>query len=134
MGAGLVALPLAAGQAWAFFDYQLTREVRARAIIEALERHIERESHYPDSLEALVEAGDLKEIPRPSIGVGPGVGEPFLYQSFGASYLLEFTATRWVQCAYTPAPIYDDDEDPEEYADDELGESWSCPSRPPELW
>lgn len=134
VGAALVALPVWGGQAWAFFDYQLTREVRAREIIDALERHIERESLYPDTLEDLVEAGDLETVPRPSIGVGPGSGEPFRYQSFGASYLLEFTATRWVQCAYTPAPIFEEDEDPEEFGDEPLGESWSCPSRPPELW
>ena len=133
VGAALIALPLCAGQAWAFFDYQLTREVRARKIIDALALYVEREELYPDDLAALVESDDLDEIPRSSIGIGPGIDDQFHYQSFGASYLLECTATRWVQCAYTPAPIYDDDEDPEEY-DEEVGESWSCPSRPPELW
>jgi len=134
VGAALVALPVCAGQAWAFTGYQLTREARARDIIDALERHVERESLYPDTLEALVEAGDLEGIPLPAIGLGPGSREPFRYQSFGASYLLEFTATRWVQCAYTPAPIYEEDEEAEALEDERLGESWSCPSRPPELW
>ena len=44
--------------------------------------------------------------------------------------------TRWVQCAYTPAAVYDEDEE-EEYEDEDeedLAASWSCPSRPPELW
>jgi len=134
VSAALIAGPLGAGQAWAFFDYQLTREVRARRIIDALGAYVEREQLYPDTLAELVESNDLDEIPRPAIGTGADGAPEFRYQSFGASYLLEFTATRWVQCAYTPAPIYDEDEDPEEYADEELGESWSCPSRPPELW
>jgi hypothetical protein len=134
VGAALVALPLCAGQAWAFFDYQLTREVRAQQIIDALADYVEREELYPETLAELVQARDLDEVPQPSIGIGPISDEGFRYQSFGTSYLLEFTATRWVQCAYTPAPIYEEDEDPEEYADEDLGESWSCPSRPPELW
>ena len=45
---------------------------------------------------------------------------------------MEFPAPRWVQCAYVPAAVYEEYEE-EEYEDD-LGESWSCPSRPPELW
>lgn len=135
VGAALVALPLVAGQAWAFFDYRLTREVRARRIIDALAAYVEREQLYPERLEELVASGDLDAVPRPSIGIGPGPDEGFRYQSFGASYLLEFTATRWVQCAYTPAPIYDEDEEiPEDDGDEPLGDAWSCPSRPPELW
>jgi hypothetical protein len=134
VGAALIAVPLCAGQAWAFFDYQVTREVRARRIIDALVAWVQREEFYPESLEQLVESGDLEQLPRPAIGIASGGDEGFRYQSFGSSYLLEFTATRWVQCAYTPAPIYGEDEDPEEYADEDLGESWSCPSRPPELW
>lgn len=135
VGAALLALPLMVGQAWAYLDYYVTREVRARAIIDALAAYLERESLYPDDLDALVSAGDLPAIPEPAIGFGFLYDGSFEYQSFGSSYLIEFPATRWVQCAYTPAPDYGEYEDEE---DDEAGEaleeSWSCPSRPPELW
>ena len=74
----------------------------------------------------------------------------FRYRSFGTSFILEFPAPRWVECAYTP-PYEDDDEDffddeaeddePDEFdnlpgmsGDDSLDEAWSCPSKPPELW
>ena len=60
----------------------------------------------------------------------------FEYQGFGMSYLIQFPAPRWVQCAYTPAPVYEEYEE-EEYEDleeEDLEESWSCPSHPPELW
>jgi hypothetical protein len=71
----------------------------------------------------------------------------FTYQGFGTSYLLEFSAPRWVQCAYNPPYA---DEEGEENMDDAVsagvgddgedddaesgGGSWSCPSKPPELW
>lgn len=136
VGAILLGFPLVAGQAWAYLDYYVTREFRAREIIDALEAHRERETLYPDSLEELVEAGDLDAIPEPEVGFDLLYDGRFEYQSFGSSYLMEFPAPRWVQCAYTPAAVYDEDE-AEEYEDEteeDLGESWSCPSRPPELW
>ena len=134
-GAVLLGFPLVAGQAWAYLDYYVTREFRAREIIDALEVHLERETLYPDSLEELVEAGDLDAIPEPEVGFDFLYDGQFKYQSFDStSYLLDFSAPRWVQCAYTPAAVYEEDE-AEEYEDEEdLGESWSCPSRPPELW
>lgn len=136
VGAALLGIPLVAGQAWAWLDYYVAREMRAREIIDALSAYRERESLYPDTLDALVREGDLEEIPEPGIGFDPLYDGSFEYQSFGSSYLIEFPAPRWVQCAYTPAAVYEEYEE-EEYEDvpeEELGESWSCPSRPPELW
>ena len=83
----------------------------------------------------MVDAGELEEIPRPRIGFALLSQQEFLYQSFGTGYILEFSAPRWIQCAYNP-PYQDEYE--EEYEEDEeledLGGAWSCPSRPPELW
>jgi hypothetical protein len=150
VAAALVGAPVLAGEAWAYVDYARTRDVRAREIIDALQAYYQRESLYPDDLEQLVKGGDLASIPSPAIGFGFLYDGAFRYQSFGTSYLLEFPAPRWVECAYTPA--YADEDDDEDSAepgdpgtvnagtadagDDEgpLGESWSCPSKPPELW
>jgi hypothetical protein len=136
-GAILLGAPLLAGQAWAYIDYYATREFQAGRIIDALEAYRERETLYPDSLEVLVEAGDLAAIPEPSIGFDFLYDGKFDYQGFGTSYLLQFPAPRWVQCAYTPAMVmeeYEDDEYADEWSEEDLGASWSCPSRPPELW
>lgn len=142
VGAALVGVPLVSGQAWAYLDYYVTREVRAREIIDALEAYLERETLYPDTLAELVAAEDLEAIPVPFIGFDFLYDGNFRFQNFGTSFILEFPAPRWVECAYTPP--YDEEEgedDPEEYADgdglgiaDDLDEAWSCPSRPPELW
>lgn len=140
VGAALLAAPILGGQLWARFDYYRTREHHARRIIDALERYLEREQLYPDELSQLVEAGDLPAIPTPAIGFAAlGDGE-FGYSSFGTSYLLDFSAPRWVQCAY--APPYEDEEDERhpdsssipENGEGGLDEAWSCPKRPPELW
>jgi hypothetical protein len=64
--------------------------------------------------------------------------------------LLEFSAPRWVQCAYNPPYLDEDVEEGDGAApdvaqggsasaaagdEDELGGgAWSCPSKPPELW
>ena len=135
-GAALVALPLRVGQAWARWDYHRTRDVQARRIIDAAERYLHREGVYPDELDELVTAGLLPAVPEPAIGFGFLDDAVFEYRGFGTSFILEFTAPRWVECAYTPP--YRDDEDGEP-ADptgdgDSLGEAWSCPSAPPELW
>lgn len=150
----LLGVPLFVGTAWARWDYSRTRDVNARRIIDALAAYYERESMYPDSLSELVDAGLLEAIPKPEIGfVRPGEERaPFIYQGFGTSYLLEFSAPRWVQCAYNP-PYGEEDEEAEEdggapeagagdanaapLGDEEAdlaGGSWSCPSKPPELW
>jgi len=137
VGAALVGVPLLAGQAWAWSDYHRTREVRAREIIDALHQYIEREGLYPDELDDLVSAHLLARIPEPAIGFPWLYDGRFRYESYGTSYLLEFPAPRWVQCHYTPAPRsedLDEDERQELAAAGELGESWSCPSAPPELW
>ena len=140
VGAALLALPILGGQLWARSDYYWTREHRAREIIDAMERYLDREKIYPDELIQLVEAGDLEELPRPAIGFGFLYDGEFGYRDFGTSYLLEFPAPRWVECAYTPP--YEDDEDERhpdpasipEGGEAGLDEAWSCPDRPPELW
>jgi hypothetical protein len=133
LGGLLLGLPLLVGQSLTRLDYTTTRDSRAQSIIDALERHYQKESIYPENLEELVAGGDLLEIPRPRIGFAPLSGQDFLYQSFGTSYVLEFSAPRWIQCAYNP-PYKDEYEDEELEELGDLGGSWSCPSKPPELW
>jgi hypothetical protein len=152
VAAGLVGVPLFVGTAWARWDYSQTRDRHARRVIEALAASYQRDSVYPDDLQQLVDAGFLDAIPKPRIGFPFGGESNFTYQAFGTSYLLEFSAPRWVQCAYNPPYVDEDEEsgaddadvaledaaaeeedDPAEERDD-LGGSWSCPSKPPELW
>ena len=141
----LLGLPLLVGQAWARVDYTRNRDVHAQRVIDALARYYEREQIYPETLGELVKSKDLDEVPRPNLGFGLlGNGARFTYQGFGTSYLLEFPAPRWVQCAYNPPyEEWDEEEEDEEpaatSADDaepseDLGGAWSCPSSPPELW
>jgi hypothetical protein len=150
--AALLGLPLLVGQAWARWDYTRTRDVHAQHIIDALNGYYAKETTYPESLDQLVEAKLLDAIPKPEIGFPlPGDDENvFTYQGFGTSYLLEFSAPRWVQCAYNPPYLDEDaeqgDGDAPDVAqggeasaaagdEDELGGgAWSCPSKPPELW
>jgi hypothetical protein len=137
VAAALVGVPLVVGQAWAWSDYYRSREIRAREIIDALGAFVEQQSLYPDSLDELVEAKLIERIPRPVVGFRFLDDSEFEYESYGTSYLLEFMATRWVQCAYSPAPLLEDldeEERAELAADGGLEESWSCPSKPPELW
>jgi len=133
----LVLAPIALGQVLARLDYVATRDGHARTIIEALDRYRAREGAFPDELPQLVAAGDLESLPVPRIGFAPLTDQEFVYQNFGESYLLEFSAPRWIQCAYNP-PYLEDEEDGEaapEEGDDGLGTGqWSCPSKPPELW
>jgi hypothetical protein len=183
VGAALIGIPLVASEAVARYDYFLTREIRARRIIDALDAYFQRETVYPDKLEELVEVGDIDRIQQPAIGFGFLDDAHFRYQNFGTSFILEFAAPRWVECAYTP-PFSEEDEEVgsqglgEEAAespaeaeaaqnpadaevppnpadadvapnpadaglapggsevgdDSRLGEAWSCPSKPPELW
>jgi hypothetical protein len=130
LGGLLAALPLVAGQALTRLDYTLTRDGRAQQIIDALAAQRERAGVYPDDLAELVTAGLLEEVPRPHIGFGSP--QEFVYQNFGESYLLEFSAPRWIQCAYNPPwQLEPGEEAPEE--GDGAG-AWSCPQKPPELW
>jgi hypothetical protein len=134
--AALLGLPLVLGLALARLDYSVTREERAARVIDALSRYYAREETYPDSLEELAQRGDLPEVPLPRIGFALLQSPAFVYQSFGTSYLLEFAAPRWVQCAYNP-PFAEDEEDEDsapQGGDEDLGGAWSCPSKPPELW
>ena len=130
LGGLLVGLPLVSGQALTRLDYSLTRDGSAQRIIDALASHRERTGAYPDELSELVGAGLLDEVPRPQIGFGSP--QEFVYQNFGESYLLEFSAPRWIQCAYNPPWQLEPGEEPEEGED--LGGAWSCPQKPPELW
>lgn len=99
----LLGLPLLAGQGWARLDYARNRDLRAERVIDALAHYYEREQIYPETLEALVTSGDLEEVPEPTAGFALlGDEARFTYQAFGTSYLLEFPAPRWVQCAYNP--------------------------------
>jgi hypothetical protein len=178
VGAALIGIPLIASEAAARYDYFLTREIRARRVIDALDSFFKRETVYPDSLTQLVESGDIDAIQPPAIGFRFLDAANFRYQNFGTSFILEFAAPRWVECAYTP-PFSEEEEDvgseglgdeqaqpaspseaeapavnpadaeapppnPADAPDDEpgaggdqdgsLGEAWSCPSKPPELW
>ena len=138
VGGALVLAPIALGQTLAQLDYVETRDGRAGRIIEALARHRAAQNAYPDDLAELVDGGELDHVPAPRIGF-PGLGDQqFVYQNFGESYILEFSAPRWIQCAYNP-PYEDEGEEEGAEADDAgsdgLGEgAWSCPSKPPELW
>lgn len=159
LGAALVALPILGGQLLVEWDYDVTRNTQAKQILAALDAYYARTSVYPDALVELVAAKDLDAIPEPQIGSGLFDAPRFSYQSFGTNFLLEFSAPRWVQCAYNP-PYPEEDGDtslgaiggseatgsPEEApaapgeakaaAPDEGAEpgSWSCPRKPPELW
>jgi len=130
LGGLLAALPLVAGQTLTRIDYSLTRDGSAQQLIDALAAYRAKTGNYPDDLGELTSDGVLSEIPRPHIGFASG--QEFVYQNFGESYLLEFSAPRWIQCAYNP-PV---ELQPGETADagEDLGGSWTCPQKPPELW
>lgn len=132
LGGVLLGLPLVAGQALTRLDYSATRDGRAQLIIDALAAHAEENSGYPDRLDELVAGGVLTEVPRPRIGFFSG--QQFIYQNFGDSYLLEFSAPRWIQCAYNPPWQLEPGEAVEEEDADALLGAWSCPQKPPELW
>jgi hypothetical protein len=143
LGALLVAAPVLAGLLWVEDDYRVTRDERAAHINEALQAHFARESQYPDRLDDLVEAGLLRVIPEPRVGFALLDRPHFVYQNFGINYLLEFSAPRWVQCAYNPPYLDEEDGEEEEFEDEEIPSeededglpgAWSCPSKPPELW
>ena len=140
----LLGVPLLVGQAWARLDYARNRDVHAQRVIDALASYYEREQIYPETLETLVRSRDLEGVPKPLVGFGfLGNGTEFTYQGFGTSYLLEFPAPRWVQCAYNPPYDLDEDDGDDEDSsasardaaeDEDLGGAWSCPASPPELW
>jgi len=161
VGAILVALPILGGDFAVTRDYTVTRSQNAQRVIDALATYFQREHSYPETLKELVDAKDLAELPRPQVGFG-GSNDVFTYQNFGSSYILEFSAQRWMQCAYNP-PWSDDSagsdegsqpstgapaggeadakalagarEDAGDASDDErIHGAWSCPTKPPELW
>jgi hypothetical protein len=138
VGGVLVLAPVVLGQTLARLDYVTTRDGRAREVIDSLARYRSREGAYPDDLGQLVAAGELEHLPTPRIGFRLLEDQQFVYQNFGESYLLEFSAPGWVQCAYNPPYLDDDDEEADEGGDDggsDLGHGeWSCPSKPPDLW
>ena len=134
---GLVLLPIALGETLAKMDYTRTRDGHAQSIIDALNAYRAREGAYPEDLDSLVAGGDIPAVPKPEIGFAMLTDQEFVYQNFGDSYLLEFSAPRWIQCAYNP-PYLDEEAEPggeAEMAEDGTGKGeWSCPSKPPELW
>lgn len=130
LGGALAALPLVTGQALTRLDYSVTRDERAQSVIDALAEFRSRNGIYPDALSELVDAQLLPDVPRPRIGFASA--QDFTYQNFGESYLLEFSAPRWIQCAYNPP--YDPIPGEEPEADEDAGGAWSCPQKPPELW
>jgi hypothetical protein len=143
LGALLVSAPVLAGLLWVEDDYRVTRDERAARINEALQVHLAREGGYPDRLDELVAAGLLPGIPEPRVGFALLDRPQFVYQNFGINYLLEFSAPRWVQCAYNPPYVDEEDGEEEEFEDEEIPSeededglpgSWSCPAKPPELW
>jgi hypothetical protein len=140
LGAIGVGIPLVAGQALALWDYHVTRERDARAIIDALGDYFEREGSYPDALEELTASGDLERVPTPSIGFSFLYDGEFRFQNNGPDFILEFPAPRWVECAYTPPYEEEWSETEEPGGDDDesggeiLAGAWSCPSQPPALW
>jgi hypothetical protein len=132
LGGLLLGLPLVAGQALTRLDYTATRDGRAQQIIEALAAHSEQRNGYPDDLDELVTLGLLPGVPRPRIGFLSD--QEFVYQNFGDSYLLEFSAPRWIQCAYNPPWKLEPGEEVDPEDADALVGAWSCPQKPPELW
>lgn len=138
VGGIVLAAAVFTGGALASGDHAHSRYVLAPQVISALERYLAREQVYPDSLEELVEAGDLASVPRPRTGFGVvytlGLLEPptFDYQGLGSSYVLEFASAEWVQCAYTPPWIDEEELDEDEL--EEIDEPWACPDTRPDLW
>lgn len=133
LSALLLGTPLILGQTLTRWDYAVTRNDRAQQVIDALAEHYQAEEIYPDALEELVASRRLASVPVPRIGFAPFSDGDFVYQNFGTSYLLEFSAPRWIQCTYNP-PYSDEEEFEEEDGEEPLGGAWSCPSNPPELW
>jgi hypothetical protein len=89
-------------------DYPANLGEARKKILDALDGYYARESVYPDALADLVKSKDLDAVPNPQIGFGVFEVPRFTYQNFGTNYLLEFSAPRWVQCAYNP-PYPDED-------------------------
>ncbi|MEN8162069.1 MAG: hypothetical protein ABFS41_18510, partial [Myxococcota bacterium] len=132
VGGALLAAPLIAGQWLTRLDYSETRDNRAQQIIDALEHYVERHADYPNELEELVKDGLLASVPVPRVGLLSL--QEFVYQNFGDSYLLEFSAPRWIQCAYNPPWRLEPGEEIDPEDEEALTGSWSCPQKPPEIW
>lgn len=132
LGGVLLAIPLVLGQTLTRLDYTETRENRAQQVIDALAAYLERHQVYPDDLAGLVKEGLLEEVLKPSIGLLPG--QEFVFQNFGDSYLLEFSAPRWIQCAYNPPWLLEPGEEVDPEDAEALTGAWSCPQKPPEIW
>ena len=138
LGTCLVAAPLFVGRALADGDYAITRHIRAQEIIDALAAYQAQNQAYPEQLSELVDDRYLESLPRPRIGFGiyHELGllprPEFEYRNLGPSYVLEFSSTAWVMCAYNPPWILDEGEEPEDFED--LTGAWSCPDDRPDLW
>ncbi len=138
LGAMMVFIPVASGRALANGDYAVNRYVRAPMVIDALERHIEKEEFFPEKLEDLVEAGYLNSSPAPRIGfsflasLNLAEEADYRFNEYGSSYILEFDSTEWVQCSYSGQYYFDEEEEEEEEEEDEFEEpSWNCLGKRP---
>lgn len=139
VAAALILASIKAGQWQAEYFQAKARDEVAPALIAALERHRQEEGSYPLELSRLVPKY-LPELPGAKVGWLSDPGEDFTYTDLGDSFLLEFASVLWVQCAYSPPYVEDDDEDePADVAtgseeDRMLEASWSCERKPPRLW
>lgn len=137
LGGVLGFVPIYSGHALAAGDYSYNRFVQAPQVIEALQSHIKKEEFYPEKLADLVEAGYLDEAPKPRTGfalletLGLADEVKYRYNEYGSSFILEFDARFWVQCAYSGNYYFDEEEDGEEYEDEEP--TWSCLDKSPLL-
>jgi hypothetical protein len=138
LAALMIATPIVSGRALANGDYTVNRYVRAPQVIDALQRHIEKEEFFPEKLSDLVEAGYLDGEPAPRIGFGLlqtlGLADVAAYRfnEYGSSYVLEFDSSEWVQCSYSGQYYFDDGEE-EEWDEEDMPEepSWSCLGKGP---
>ena len=134
--------------ALSFLD--VARNERSAEVIAALDAYRQVHTSYPDALQDLLPEF-LVEVPPARVGLIRHAGEEFVYSNFGDSYALEFASVLWVQCAYSPPYVFDEEDemdaaeepdvaaggDPlstEEEEERALAGSWSCESTPPTLW
>lgn len=135
----LVVLAIKVGQWQGERFLAQSRDQIAPRVIAAIERYRKEHDAYPDELSQLLPAY-LTEIPPPRVGWFDSEDATFLYTNLGDSFLLEFPGIVWMQCAYSPAFREDAPEAPERGGSpaaaggDALEASWSCESKPPQLW
>jgi hypothetical protein len=119
-----------------------SRDEVAPRVIAAIERYRKDHDSYPDELPQLLPAY-LPAIPLPRVGWFDTEDAAFIYTNLGDSFLLEFPGIVWMQCAYSPAYKEETREEAKPTAaaapsgggeHESLEASWSCESKPPQLW